>query len=121
MKILHRLVILCLAACCASGAAADTHSLARLPTQSSNAHPSLYSFSDLYRMTVNGATLDAIGVAPVAAAEPQQVRVATVQAAPATDLRFTITPVPGPGRWPLLFAGLVVAAWVAHRRLSRAL
>jgi len=112
MKILHRLVILCLAACCASGAAADTHST---PT-----HPSLYSFSDLYRMTVNGATLDAPGVAPVAA-EPQQVRVATAQAAPSTDLRFTITPVPGPGRWPLLFAGLVVAAWVAHRRLTRAL
>lgn len=117
MKILHRLVILCFAACCAPGAAADTHS----PAHATTAHPSLYSFSDLYRMTVNGASLDAIGVAPMAAAEPQQVRVATVQAAPATDLRFTITPVPGPGRWPLLFAGLVVAAWVAHRRLSRAL
>jgi hypothetical protein len=108
MKILHRLVILCFAAGCASGAAADT------------SHSSLYSFSDLYRMTVNGTALDAVGATP-AAAEAQQVRVATVQPAPSTDLRFTITPVPGPGRWPLLFAGLVVAAWVAHRRLTRAL
>lgn len=108
MKILHRLVIFCFAAGCASGAAADA------------SHPSLYSFSDLYRLTVNGTAPEAIGVSPVAA-EPQQVRVATVQAAPSADVRFTITAVPGPGRWPLLFAGLVVAAWVAHRRLTRAL
>ena len=115
MNILHRLVIVCFAAGCASGAAAD----ARIANSSADAHPSLYSFSDLYRLTVNGAAPGSTGTLP-AANEAQQVRVATAQPAP-SEVRFTITPVPGPGRWPLLFAGLVLDAWVAHRRLSRSL
>lgn len=105
MKILRRLVIFCLAAGCTAGAAAETH-------------PALYSFSDLYRITVTGAVPEPIGFATMPA-EPQQVRVASAQDAPASELRFTITPVPGPGRWMLLLAGLAAAAWVAHRRLTR--
>ena len=101
MKILHRLVIVCLAAGCATAAAAD------------ESHPALYSFSDLYRLTVTGAP-----VSP----EPHPAPIATAQrvAAPA-EVRFTITPVPGPRPWMLLLAGLAAAAWVAHRRLTRPL
>ncbi len=109
MKILHRLVFVCLAAGCATGAAAD------------ESHPALYSFSDLYRLTVSGAAPHAIG-APSFGAEPHEVRVAAAQvvAAPA-EVKFTITPVPGPRPWMLLLAGLAAAAWVAHRRLTRPL
>ena len=105
MKMLHRLVIICLAAGCATSAAAV------------ESHAALYSFSDLYRLTVNGAAPESLPLN----SEPHQVRVATVPAAPATEFRFTITPVPGPGRWPLILAGLAAAAWVAHRRLTRPL
>jgi hypothetical protein len=34
------------------------------------------------------------------------------------ELRFAISPVPGPDRWLLLVAGIAAAAWVAHRRLT---
>ena len=112
MKVLHRLLFVCLAACFGFGfatrAAADV------------AHPELYSFSDLYRLTVNGSATESAG-ASLPGSDLQPVRVATVQAAPATELRFNITPVPGPGRWPLILAGLAAAAWVAHRRLTRPL
>ncbi|HUQ74981.1 MAG TPA: hypothetical protein VM183_09665 [Burkholderiales bacterium] len=105
MMNLCRLLFFCLAAASASGAAAD------------DARAAFYSFSDLYRLTVNG-TLPEVDGYPVATPEPQ-VRVASAQAAPATELRFTISPVPGPGRWMLILAGLAAAAWVAHRRLTR--
>jgi hypothetical protein len=109
MKILHRLVIVCLAAGCATGAAAAA------------SDPALYSFSDLYRLTVSGAAPESTGIASLDD-EAQQVRVAAVQsvAAPA-EVRFTITPIPGPRPWMLLLAGLTAAAWVAHRRLTRPL
>ena len=113
MKTLRRLVILCVAAGLAAGARADVR-----PSQ---AEPALYSFSDLYRLTVSGNAPEPIGAAPMNV-EPHQLRVASVNAAPAVpDVRFTITPVPGPGRWMLLLAGLAAATWVAHRRLTRPL
>lgn len=108
MMILHRLVIACVAAGCASAAAADAH----LPEAAA-----LYSFNDLYRLTVNGGE-----VPQPASSEAREVRVAQAQAVSApTEFTFTITPVPGPGRWPLVLAGLAAAAWVAHRRLTRPL
>ena len=107
MKILHRLVFVCLAGGCAFSAAADA------------VHPSLYSFNDIYRLTVNGPVLAPVG-ASLPAAEANAVRVASAQPA-AEDFRFTITPIPGPGRWPLILAGLAAVAWVAHRRLTRPL
>lgn len=116
MKILHRLVLLC----CAAAFAAGAHATIQSPAQVAYGHPSLYSFSDLYRLTVNGETPEPSGVS-FFNSEPQQVRVATAQAAAAPEVRFSITPVPGPGRWMLLLAGLAAAAWVAHRRLTRAL
>lgn len=105
MKILHRLLFVCLAVGCATRAAAD------------NAHPALYSFNDIYRMTVQGPALPPAG-------DARELRVASAQAnalPAASEFRFTITPLPGPGRWPLILAGLAAAAWVAHRRLTRAL
>ena len=105
MKMLHRLVIICLAAGCATRAAAAESPAA------------LYSFSELYRLTVNGAAPESMPLND----EPRPVRVTTEQAAPSTEFHFTITPVPGPGRWPLILAGLAAAAWVAHRRLTRPL
>jgi hypothetical protein len=115
MKILPRLVLVCLAAGCAAGAAASAGA------DMAYGHPALYSFSDLYRLTVEGATPETIGASPIGA-EPQQLRVASAQsvAAPA-EVKFTITPVPGPRPWMLLLAGLAAAAWVAHRRLTRPL
>ena len=82
-----------------------------------DAHPALYSFSDLYRLTVGALATDDVRF-PDAAAEPQ-VRVAAAQAS-ALEPRFTITPVPGPRGWVLFIAGLAAAAWVAHRRLRYA-
>ena len=79
-----------------------------------DAHPALYSFADLYRLTV-GAVEEARF--PGAAVDPQ-VRVAAQ--ASALEPRFTITPVPGPRAWVLFVAGLAAAAWVAHRRLTYA-
>ena len=55
MKILPRLVFVCLAAGCATGAAAGEP---------------LYSFSDLYRLAVDGATPETIGAMPIGV-EPQ--------------------------------------------------
>ena len=103
MMILRRLVIACAAAGCATAAAADDRT-------------ALYSFNDLYRLTVSGA------IPQLPRTELREVRVAQAEpvAAP-SEFTFTITPVPGPGRWPLVLAGLAAAAWVAHRRLTRPL
>jgi hypothetical protein len=105
MKILPRLVIACVAAGCATAAAADDRS-------------ALYSFNDLYRLTVSGA------IPELPASEMPLRAVSEASAEPvsaSTEFTFTITPVPGPGRWPLLLAGLAACAWVAHRRLTRPL
>jgi MYXO-CTERM domain-containing protein len=109
MKILHRLVIVCLAAGCATSAAAE------------NAYPALYSFNDLYRLTVNGAAGEPFA-ASLPSTEPHQLRVATeASVAAPSEVSFTVTPVPGGRPWMLLLAGLAAAAWVAHRRLTRPL
>ena len=100
MKIVFRLLLICLATGFAGAACAE------------ETGPAMYSFTDIYRMTVNGDAPAAFN-----AGEPQ-VRVATVQAAPA-EVRFTVKPVRGPERWWLILAGLAAAAWVAHRRLTR--
>ena len=107
MMILRRLVIACVAAGCTTAAAADA------PFHDATA---LYSFNDLYRLTVSGA------IPQLPGAEMREVRVAQSEPVSApTEFTFTITPVPGPGRWPLVLAGLAAVAWVAHRRLTRPL
>ena len=97
MKIVLRLLFICIAAAAAPCALAqDT---------------AMYSFADIYRLSVSGGAPQ-----PFPIAEPQ-VRVAAVQAIP--EVRFTVKPAAGPERWWLLLAGLAAAAWVAHRRLTR--
>jgi hypothetical protein len=53
-------------------------------------------------------------VEPVAAQAP--LRVTFVQP-PAAEPRFSVRAVHEPERWVLLFSGLALAGWVAHRRL----
>ncbi|HXU43718.1 MAG TPA: hypothetical protein VN675_15430 [Burkholderiales bacterium] len=76
--------------------------------------PALYSFSDLYRFTVGRAP---VGVPPSQSAGEAPVRVAAVEA-PAAEPRFSVRQFPAPARWLLVLAGLALAGWVAHRRLS---
>jgi hypothetical protein len=80
----------------------------------SSVPPSLYSFVDVYRLTVGRAP---VGLAPAQESAEAPVRVAVVDAQ-AVEPRFTVRQLPVPGRWLLLFAGLALAGWVAHRRLS---
>jgi hypothetical protein len=100
MKPLVRLALISVALACAASHAGD------------EAQSALYSFSDLYRLTVSappGASL--------AFAEPQ-IRLAAREPEFAAAPSFTVKPVPGPGRWALVLAGLAAAGWVAHRRLA---
>jgi|SRR5688572_10539116 hypothetical protein len=79
-------------------------------------HPALYSFADLYRLTVAG-----VGGAPLADTAPDApIRVAVAQA-PGAEPRFSVATVPPPDKWILLLAGLALAGWVAHRRLVHSL
>ena len=76
--------------------------------------PALYSFTDVYRLTV--------GRAPVGLPQPQasteaSIRVAVVDAI-AAEPSFSVRQFPAPERWLLALAGLALAGWVAHRRLS---
>jgi len=84
-----------------------------------DAQPGLYSFADLYRLTVN-ASAEAPVLAP--AAVPQQVRVAAAlpDSFAVAEPRFTVTQASATRGWMLLLAGLAAASWVAHRRLTSA-
>ena len=73
--------------------------------------PQLYSFDDVYRLTVNGA---AMADFPQAAGA-QRVAV-TPQAKPLTG--FSIREVPAPEGWLLVFSGMAAAFWVARRRMG---
>src|SRR5688500_10362500 len=73
-------------------------------------HPQLVSFADMVRLSA-GAPLVA---EPAAAQVP--LRVTFVQPV-AAEPRFSIRPVREPEHWLLLFSGLALAGWVAHRRL----
>jgi len=82
-----------------------------VPALADDTPPALYSFAELYRVTVSAPA----PATPFAFAEPQ-VRLAAEGALGAPS--FLIAPAAGPGRWALVLAGLALAAWVAHRRLS---
>jgi hypothetical protein len=109
MKILRPLVFACIALG-ASCAIAD------------EAQPALYSFADVYRLTVSGLGVEMRPevTAPVQPVAEPQVRAAAVQDALGAEPRFTISQVPVAKGWMLLLAGLAAAAWVAHRRLTSA-
>jgi hypothetical protein len=105
MTTLRRLVFACLALGCCSAFAQEVQ-------------PPLYSFADLYRLTVS-ASPEALALVPAAAAQPH-VTLATQDAFSAIEPRFTVSQVPASKGWMLLVAGLLAASWVAHRRLTSA-
>jgi len=112
MKLLRRIAFaIAIAGCCA--AIADD---VRPATQFE-----LYSFADLYRLTVQAGPDALLFASPVAAPRvPPQLRVAMAEAPAVAEPRFTVTQVPSTKGWMLLLAGLAAASWVAHRRLTSA-
>ena len=99
------------------------------------AQPSMYSFADVFRLTVAGAAMtdNPLSRLPasatladyplrVASSEPQQpVRSLFSIASPApvpAGYVFSIGAMPEPERWLLILSGLAAAAWVARRRLG---
>jgi hypothetical protein len=79
-------------------------------------HPSLYSFVDVYRLTVGAPAVGGYPIGDGGAVE-SPVRVAVAQSQPAAELRFSVSQVSQPEKWMLFLAGLGLAGWVAHRRL----
>lgn len=78
-------------------------------------HPSLYSFADVYRLTVAGG---GAGAFPTLASGDAPIRVAVTQSAGAPETQFSVVNIAQPGRWALLLAGVTLALWVARRRLG---
>ena len=81
-------------------------------------HPALYSFVDVYRLTVSGA---ATAFPPVEGAADAPMRVAVAAPSAGAELRFLVSTVPQPDKWLLILAGVALAGWVAHRRLVHSL
>ena len=94
-----------------SAAAADSFQAAA--SAATPTHPALYSFADVYRLTVSGSPV------PVVATE-SPLRVAAAQSAVAPELQYAVVHIAEPQRWMLLLAGLALALWVARRRLGYA-
>ncbi len=109
MKILRRLAFAFLFAGCCVARADDARP----------APLSLYSFADLYRLTVS-ATPDTLllASAPGTPRAPTHIPVAMAETSAVAEPRFTVTQVPSTRGWMLLLAGLAAASWVAHRRLT---
>ena len=114
MKFL-RLSLLALALGCFAGAAeADAPLIADA------------SFADLYRLaTAPGlpqlAAAPAQGIPVSFPAAPARTQQAAKQAVQQAGFAVSAGPVPQPGRWPLMLAGLAAVVWVARRRLSYSL
>ena len=86
--------------------------------QRAPAHPAMYSFVDVFRLTVGGPLGGAAGIDSVTEAP---IRVAAPQAHAPAEPRFAISSVRQPDTWLLVLAGLALAGWVAHRRLVHSL
>ena len=117
-----KLCLLAVLAAASGGAFADRDFLSQRSTlefppalQGAPAHAALYSFADVYRLTVGGAALAAL---PQASADyPVRVAVTEPQAA---GYVFSIAAVKQPESWLLLLSGIALAGWVARRRLNHA-
>jgi hypothetical protein len=129
-----RIVLASLSLAAAAGAGAaerlvDVSLAATLP-HSGPAGADLYSFADVYRLTVAGAALEQppsrLSVplreldlsGPVREGRMAAVSTPAAEAGPQAAYVFSIDRVPEPGRWLLLVSGLALAAWVARRRLG---
>jgi hypothetical protein len=92
--------------------------LVALSASAAETPPALYSFNDVYRLTVGqpprALEPGAAQPTPAAEAQPRAVAVETAAAEP----RFTVRPLLATQPWLLALAGLLLAGWVAHRRLS---
>jgi hypothetical protein len=80
-------------------------------------HPSLYSFADVYRLTVAGEPFGGFRFSE--SATPIRLASQTVISVSETpEPRFSVS-APRDGQlWALGLAGLFACAWVAHRRLA---
>lgn len=101
----------------AAGEPASFHSGIAAQPLAHPPHPPLYSFVDVYRLTVAGPMA---GPPPLESAPDAPILVAAPQAQ-APEPRFSIAAATQPDKWLLLLAGLALAGWVAHRRLAHAL
>jgi hypothetical protein len=110
----HLLIVFALAA---GSAFADAKSFQSGTAAAPPAHPAMYSFADVYRLTVAGA-MAGMPLADGAPEAPLRVAAAQGQAA---EARFLVAPVPPRDTWLLVLAGLALAGWVAHRRLAHTL
>jgi len=98
---------------CAAGPAAGEESFQTALQRGTAAHPSLYSFTDLYRLAVSGPAPD-LGVLQASEA-PVRTGAAPLPA------QFSVAEAPKPQPWLLLLSGTALAMWVARRRLGYAL
>jgi hypothetical protein len=85
----------------------------------SQAPAALYSFSDVYRLTVSGPE-GVLDTSADAALVDLPMRVVAAEP-PAAAYVFSISGVKEPERWLLVLTGLALAAWVARRRLVQAI
>ena len=113
MKPPKLLLVACLTLAAGTAAAADAAFQERAAP-----HPALYSFVDVFRLTVSGPMAGATGADPATEAP---IRVAAPQAPAGAEPGFSIVSVRQPDQWLLLLAGLALAGWVAHRRLVHSL
>jgi hypothetical protein len=81
-------------------------------------HPAMYSFVDVYHLTVAGPMA---GLPALDSALETPIRVAAGATQLAAEPRFSVSPGRQPDKWLLLIAGLALAGWVAHRRLAHSL
>jgi hypothetical protein len=105
-------ILLAFAFVFAAGQATGSASFQESAQPALPAHPALYSFADLYRLTVGGEPL------PQVSSAEASIRVAAVQTPASPELQFSVVRMPEPRGWMLLLAGLALAGWVARRRLG---
>jgi hypothetical protein len=82
-------------------------------------HPAMYSFVDVFRLTLAGPMVGGLPALDSALEAP--IRVAAGATQLAAEPRFSVSPGRQPDKWLLLLAGLALAGWVAHRRLAHTL
>jgi hypothetical protein len=129
MQVLRKILVSLSLAVAASAGAAERFVDVPLPATLPYSEPAgtaLYSFADLYRLTVAGGALETSHLSvPLRGLDlsgpARQARVAAVsepaaQAGPQAAYVFSIDRMPEPGRWLLIVSGLALAAWVARRR-----
>jgi hypothetical protein len=96
---------------CGAQAAANEESFQGALQRGAAAHPSQYSFADVYRFTVSGPAAAGFSMLP---ANDTPIRVAATQA----PAQFSIADAQEPGLGLLLLSGVALALWVARRRLG---